>query len=174
MATPNITYWKRLADGLDRADPGPKRQRATRDNKAKPATINPVAAHRQAAKDKEYKPPAVCPGPTQVHVMGNNGDIFISPRLLELAFRAGWSPKVNRAFATQWHGRPACAFEVDAASAERLAWTLVCARTEREWCCACGITIGKYWPNCIRGLVRTCTSPGLFLVFLDIRPPEEA
>jgi len=117
---------------------------------------------------KQRMPPAVCPGTTQVHVMGDVGDIFVSPRLLELAFCAGWQPKVNRAFAMQWQGWPACAFEVDAESAEGLAWALVSARTKTEWRCACGASIGKYWPNCIRGLVRMCSRRGLFLVFMDV------
>jgi hypothetical protein len=121
----------------------------------------------------ENEPPAVCPGATLVQVMGDKGNTFVSPRLLELALRAGWRPKVNRAFAVQMEGRPACAFEVDADSAENLAWSLVCARTTVEWRCACGITIGKYWPNCVRGLVRKCLSPGLFLVFLATSPGEQ-
>jgi hypothetical protein len=174
MTTPDITYWKKLVDRLNLAGPAPRRRRAAENKEDNVATVGPGRNRRPAAKDKEHKLPAVCPGPVLVHVMGDNGDTFVSPRLLELALCAGWRPNVKRGFVIQLEGQPACAFEVDADSAERLAWTLVSTRTTTEWCCECGVTIGKYWPNCIRGLVRTCASPGLFLVFLNASRPEEA
>jgi len=103
-----------------------------------------------------------CPDELLVSVVGDDGWLIVSPKLLEFAELDA----CQNVFCFEAQGVDVYGCQLRGDAVQTLGAALASARVFRQRECSCGMTIGGIgWPDCVRGLLRLCSGSRLLLVF---------
>jgi hypothetical protein len=109
-----------------------------------------------------------CPDELLVSVVGSDGWLIVSPKLVEFAEIDACRLPDQDVFCFEAQGVNVYGYQLRGDGIQVLGAALASARVLRQGKCSCGMTIGGIcWPDCVRGLLRLCSGSRLLLVFGD-------